>query len=215
HRARGQVAFLRELAAGNRAAPRTATGRADGDTRGRSGRRAADRPAARPGGALGGHPAVRRRNGARSDRPGRRRTQGRALRSRARRVGPDRLRRSDPPDEPAHAHRKPAGRPAARSAGCRPGRRRPRPVVHRRGAGELLDLAAQQARVLGAPLEARRHLAVALDLVADAPTVARLTELAARAALGSGAATDSASLALRAEAAYREAGRPLEAARAL
>jgi tetratricopeptide (TPR) repeat protein len=82
-------------------------------------------------------------------------------------------------------------------------------------AVELLELAAKQARVLGAPLETRRHLEAALALVADPPTVGRLTELAARAALASGAAFDSAALALRAEAAYKEAGQPVQAARAL
>ena len=82
-------------------------------------------------------------------------------------------------------------------------------------AVELLELAAKQARVLGAPLEARRHLETALGLVTDAPTVARLTELAARAALGAGAATDAVSLALNAQAAYEDAGQPVEAARAL
>ena len=82
-------------------------------------------------------------------------------------------------------------------------------------AVELLELAAKQARVVGAPLEARRHLEAALSLVSDLPTVGRLTELAARAALGAGLATDSAALALRAEAAFAEVGLEIEAARAL
>jgi class 3 adenylate cyclase/tetratricopeptide (TPR) repeat protein len=82
-------------------------------------------------------------------------------------------------------------------------------------AVELLELAAKQARVVGAPLEARRHLESALTLVADPTTVGRLTELAAQAALAAGAATDSAAMARRAQAAYSESGLPVDAARAL
>ena len=82
-------------------------------------------------------------------------------------------------------------------------------------AVELLELAAKRARLLGAPLEARRHLEAALALVIDPPRVGHLTELAARAALGAGSATDAAGLALRAKSAYEEAAQPVEAARAL
>ena len=82
-------------------------------------------------------------------------------------------------------------------------------------AVELLELAARRARVLGAPLEARRHLEAALELVTDPPRVGHLTELAARAALGAGSATDAAALALRAKSAYDQAAKPVEAARAL
>ncbi len=82
-------------------------------------------------------------------------------------------------------------------------------------AVELLELAAKQARALGAPLEARRHLQAALELVADPPAVGRLTELAARAALASGSSTDSAAMALQAQDAYAAAGQPVDAARAL
>ena len=82
-------------------------------------------------------------------------------------------------------------------------------------AVELLELAAKRARVLGAPLEARRHLEAALELVTDPPRVGHLTELAARAALGAGSATDAAAFALRAQSAYEQAAKPVEAARAL
>ena len=82
-------------------------------------------------------------------------------------------------------------------------------------AVELLELAAKQARVLGAPLEARRHLEAALELVTDPPRVGHLTELAARAALGAGSATDAAAFAQQAQSAYEQAGQPVDAARAL
>ena len=82
-------------------------------------------------------------------------------------------------------------------------------------AVELLELAAKRARVLGAPLEARRHLESALTLVTDPARVGHLTELAARAALGAGSATDAAALALRAQSAYEQAGQPVSAAGAL
>ena len=82
-------------------------------------------------------------------------------------------------------------------------------------AVELLELAAKQARALGAPLEARRHLESALELVSDPPTVGRLTELAGRAALGAGAATDAAALGRQAQVAYEAAAQPVDAKRAL
>ena len=82
-------------------------------------------------------------------------------------------------------------------------------------AVDLLEQAARQARALGAPVEARRHLEAALALVSDPATVGRLTELAARAALAAGSAFDSATLALQAQAAYNEAGQELDAAQAL
>jgi class 3 adenylate cyclase/tetratricopeptide (TPR) repeat protein len=82
-------------------------------------------------------------------------------------------------------------------------------------AVELLELAANQARVLGAPLEARRHLESALTLVTDGPTTARLTELAARAALAAGAGGDSAALARQAQSVYAECELTIDAARAL
>ena len=82
-------------------------------------------------------------------------------------------------------------------------------------AVELLETAARQARSVGAPLEARRHLEAALALVADPSTVGRLTELAARAALGAGAASDAIALAQRSKEAFEEAGQEVEAAAAL
>jgi tetratricopeptide (TPR) repeat protein len=82
-------------------------------------------------------------------------------------------------------------------------------------AVELLERAAVQARALGAPMEARRHLESALALVSEPATVGRLTELAARAALAAGSAIDSAALALRAQASYADAGLDVDAARAL
>ena len=82
-------------------------------------------------------------------------------------------------------------------------------------AVELLEQAAGQARVVGAPLEARRHLESALALVVEPSRVGRLTESASRAALASGSAVDAAALAQQARTAYQHADQPVDAARAL
>ena len=82
-------------------------------------------------------------------------------------------------------------------------------------AVDLLQRAAQLARDLGAPAEARRHLETALTLVTDAEAVGRITEGAARAALASGSTSDAIRLADDARAAYESVGLDVDAARAL
>src|SRR5205823_3910265 len=82
-------------------------------------------------------------------------------------------------------------------------------------AVELLELAAERARALGAPGEARRHLDAALALVTEPAAVARLTEATSRVTLAAGAASDAVALAETARQVYVDAGLELDAARAL
>jgi class 3 adenylate cyclase/tetratricopeptide (TPR) repeat protein len=80
---------------------------------------------------------------------------------------------------------------------------------------DLLERAARHARDLGAPTEARRHLDTALELAQDDPTIARITELAARAAIATGALTEAAALAERSQEKYKALGMPIDAGRTL
>jgi class 3 adenylate cyclase/tetratricopeptide (TPR) repeat protein len=82
-------------------------------------------------------------------------------------------------------------------------------------AVELLERAAEHARDLGAPAEARRHLETALGLVSEPVATGRLTAAAARAALTSGAVIDAVQLAESARRAFESAGADVDAARAL
>ena len=82
-------------------------------------------------------------------------------------------------------------------------------------AVELLEKAAERARGLGAPVEARRHLETALTLAADPFVVGRLSKSAANAALSSGRPSEAVQLAEQAREIYAEAGHDLEAGEAL
>jgi class 3 adenylate cyclase/tetratricopeptide (TPR) repeat protein len=75
----------------------------------------------------------------------------------------------------------------------------------------LLEHAAARARALGAPEEARRHLATALTLVTAAFDKGRLTEAMARAEMAVGSAGSAAVLAEQAQALYTEAEADLDA----
>jgi class 3 adenylate cyclase/tetratricopeptide (TPR) repeat protein len=78
----------------------------------------------------------------------------------------------------------------------------------------FLQQAAGRARALGAPEEARRHLATALTLATTDFDKARLTEEIARAEMAVGSAADAAVLAQQAQGLYTVAGAELDAWRA-
>jgi len=75
----------------------------------------------------------------------------------------------------------------------------------------LLEQSAARARALGAPEEARRHLATALTLATTDFDKARLTEAFARAEMAVGSAADAAVLAEQAQGLYAAAGAELDA----
>jgi class 3 adenylate cyclase/tetratricopeptide (TPR) repeat protein len=81
-------------------------------------------------------------------------------------------------------------------------------------AAALLEQSAARARALGAPEEARRHLATALTLATSAFDNARLTEEMARAEMAVGLADAAASLAEHAQDLYTSAGAEVDAWRA-
>jgi len=78
----------------------------------------------------------------------------------------------------------------------------------------LLEQSARRARALGAPEEARRHLATALTLTTTDVDEARLTEDMARAEMALGDPSASTVLAAQAQALYTAAGKELDAWRA-
>ena len=78
----------------------------------------------------------------------------------------------------------------------------------------LLEQSAVRARAVGAPEEARRHLASALTLTTTDSDKGRLTEAMARADMAVGSAADAAVLARQAQSFYTAAGAELDTLRA-